>query len=79
MCQVRIKKMNESEQPMTCRKAIKQTSKLGSVIDLGQVQIVPVDRLDGVRCRGCMILIQALMWNVGTCWSNAKERGVACA
>lgn len=24
-----------------------------------------------------MILIQALMWNVGTCWLNAKGRGVA--
>lgn len=22
-----------------------------------------------------MILIQALVWNVGTCWFNVKERG----
>lgn len=77
MCQVWIKKMNESEQSMTYRKAIKQTSKPGSVVDLGQIQIVPVYRLGGVRCRGCMSLIQALLWNVGTCWLNAKERGIA--
>jgi len=24
-----------------------------------------------------MILIQALMWNVGTCWLNVKGRGAA--
>jgi len=23
-----------------------------------------------------MILIQALLWNVGTCWFNAKGRGI---
>jgi len=69
--------MNESEQSMTCRKAIKLTSKPGSVVDSGQVQIVPAYRLDGVRCRGCMSLIQALLWNVGTCWFNVKGRGVA--
>ena len=77
MCQVWIKKMNASEQSMTCRKAIKLTSKPGSVVDLGRVQIKSVYRLDDVRCRGCMSLIQALLWNVGTCWSNAKGRGVA--
>lgn len=77
MCQVWIEKMNESEQSMTCRKAIKLTSKSGSVVDPRQVQIVPVDRLDGVRCRGCMILIPAFLWNVGICWLNAKGRGVA--
>ena len=76
MCQVWIKKMNESEPSMTCRKAMKLTSKPGSVIDLGQIQIVPVDRLGGVRCRGGMSLIQALLWNVGTCWFRAKGIGV---
>ncbi len=76
MCQVGIKKMNVSEQLMTYRKAMKLMSKPGSVIDLGRVQITPVYRLDGIRCRGCMILIQAFMWNVGTCWFNAKGRGI---
>ena len=69
--------MNASEQLMTCRKAIQLTSKPDSVIDPGQTQTVPVYGLGGVRCRGCMSLIQALMWNVGTCWLNAKGRGVA--
>lgn len=66
--------MNESEQSMTCRKANQLTSKPGSVVDPGQVQTIPVYGLDGVRCRGCMSLSQALLWNVGTCWFNAKER-----
>jgi len=69
--------MNESEQSMTCRKANQLTSKPGSVVDPGQIQTVPVYGLGGVRCRGCMILFQALMWNVGTCWFNVKGRGVA--
>jgi hypothetical protein len=67
--------MNESEQSMTCRKANQLTSKPGSVVDLGQIQTLPVYGLSGVRCRGCMSLSQALLWNVGTCWFNAKERG----
>ncbi len=69
--------MNESEQLMTCRKANQLTSKPGSVVDSGQIQTVPVYGLGGVRCRGCMILFQALVWNVGTCWFNVKERGAA--
>jgi hypothetical protein len=69
--------MNESEQSMTCRKANQLTSKLGSVVGPGQIQTVPVYGLGGVRCRGCMILFQALMWNVGTCWFNVKGREVA--
>ena len=76
MCQVWIKKMNASEQSMTCRKANQQTSKPGSVVDPGQIRTVPAYGLDGVRCRGCMILIQALMWNVGTYWFNVKGRGI---
>ncbi|MDD1626326.1 MAG: hypothetical protein LUQ26_02455 [Methylococcaceae bacterium] len=68
--------MNESEQSMTCRKAIKLTSKPSRVIDSGQIQTAPVYGLGGVRCRGCMILIQALMWNVGTYWFNVKGREV---
>ena len=66
--------MNESEQSMTCRKAIQQTSKPDSVVDPGQTQTIPVYGLSGVRCRGCMSLIQVFVWNVGTYWLNAKER-----
>jgi len=69
--------MNASEQMMTCRKANQLTSKPDSVVDPGQTQAKPVYGLGGVRCRGCMRLIQALMWNVGTCWFNAKGREVA--
>lgn len=62
--------MNESEQSMTCRKAVQPTSKPDSVVDPGQAQTKPVYGLSGVRRRGCMNLIQAFVWNVGTCWFN---------
>ncbi len=68
--------MNESEQSMTCRKANQLTSKPDSVVNLGQIQTLPVYGLGGVRCRGCMSLNQALLWNVGTYWFNDKGRGV---
>ena len=68
--------MNESEQSMTCRKANQLTSKPSRVVGSGLIQTLPVYGLGGVRCRGCMILFQALVWNVGTYWFNAKERGV---
>jgi hypothetical protein len=71
--------MNESEQSMTRRKAIQVSSKPSSVVDLGQIQTVPVYGLGSGRCRGCMILIQALVWNVGTYWFDAKERGFSKA
>ena len=61
---------------MTCRKTNQLTSKPDSVVDPGQLQALPVYGLKGVRCRGYMILFQALRWNVGTCWLNAKGRGV---
>lgn len=68
--------MNESEQSMTYRKAIQQTSKPGRVVVPGQIQTIPVYGLGGVRCRGCMILIQSFIWNVGTCWLDIpKENG----
>lgn len=67
--------MNESEQSMTCRKAIQLTSKPDGVVNPGQIQTIPVYGLGGVRCRDCMILIQAFVWNVGTCWFNVKGRG----
>jgi hypothetical protein len=76
VCQVRIKKMNESERSMTYRKAIQSTSKPDGVINPGGIQTIPVYGLDGVRCRGCMILIQAPVWNVGTCRFSAKGKGI---
>ena len=38
----------------------------------GKVQKKPVYCLDGVRHAGGVNLIQALVWNVGTCRSDAK-------
>lgn len=69
--------MNASEQSMTCRKANQLTSKPDRVVDPGQTQALPVYGLGGVRRRGCMSSIQALVRNVGTCWLNAKGREVA--
>jgi len=66
--------MNESEQSMTCRKANQLTSKPDSVVNLGRIQTLPVYGLGGVRCRGCMSLNQALLWNVGTYWFDDKGR-----
>lgn len=58
--------MNENEQSMTCRKANQSMSKSGRVVAPRQIQTIPVYGLGGVRRRGCMILFQALIWNVGT-------------
>ncbi len=69
--------MNASEQSKTCRKANQPTSKPDRVVDPGQLQALPVYGLKGVRRRGCMSLVQALVWNVGTCWLNAKGREAA--
>ncbi len=76
-CQVWIKQASASEQSMTCRKAIQPTSKPDRVVDSGQIQTVPVEGLGGVRRRDCMNLIEALVWNVGTCWLNARGREIA--
>ena len=38
----------------------------------GSVQEGPVYCLGGIRHKGSANLIQALMWNVGTCRSDAK-------
>ncbi len=59
---------------MTYRKAIQPTSKPGGVVIPGQIQTIPVYGRGGVRYRGCMILIQAFVWNVGTYWFNVKGR-----
>lgn len=64
-------KVNRS---MTRREAINQTSKPSGVVGSGQVQKLPVYCLNGVRRRGGVSLIQAFMWNVGTCRFAAKGR-----
>ncbi len=58
---------------MTRREAIHLTSKLGSVVGPGQVQTIPAYGLVGVRHEGGVTLVQALVWNVGTCVSMSRE------
>jgi hypothetical protein len=47
-------------------------SKLRGYTVSGQVQKVPVYRLNGIRYGGGVNLIRALVGNVGTCRSDAK-------
>ena len=47
-------------------------SKLGLVVNPGLAQEKPVYCLSGIRHKGGMNWIQALVWNVGTCCSDAK-------
>ncbi|MBI5967918.1 MAG: hypothetical protein HY882_08695 [Deltaproteobacteria bacterium] len=47
-------------------------SKLRGYTVSGQVQMVPVYRLNGIRYGGGANLVQAFMYNVGTCRSDDK-------
>ena len=47
-------------------------SKLSSFIDSGLARMVPVYRPGGIRYGGGANLIQAFMYNVGTCRSDVK-------
>ena len=51
---------------------IEMTSKLVASRTPGSAQGKPVDCLSGVRHKDGVTLIQALVWNVGTCRSDAK-------
>lgn len=53
------------------------TSKLGGVIDPGGAQGEPADCLGGVRPKGGVSLIQAVLRNVGTWRTDAKGEGQA--
>ena len=48
------------------------TSKLGPVVTPGGVQEVPADGLSGVRHKEGVTVIQACVWNVGTCRPDDK-------
>jgi hypothetical protein len=50
----------------------KAMSKLRGFTVSGQAQMGPAYRLGGIRYRGGVNLIQALLGNVGTCRSDAK-------
>jgi hypothetical protein len=47
-------------------------SKLRGYTVSGQVQMVPVYRLNGIRYEGGVNLVQAFMCNVGTCRPDDK-------
>ena len=51
---------------------IEMTSKLVASRTPGSAQGKPVDCLSGVRHKDGVTLIQALVWNVGTCRSDDK-------
>ena len=65
-------KTNASEPLMTCRKCTTTTSQPGREYAPGAVQRGPAYWLDGVRHEGGVSMVQALVWNVGTCSLDAK-------
>jgi hypothetical protein len=72
LCQVRFRETSASEPLMRCRKQVTTTSKLEANTTPGGVQGKPIYCLGGVRHKGGANLIQALVWNVGTCRSDVK-------
>ena len=75
--QVRSGKTNESEPSMTCRELYQQRRNRAGGLARDEAQRKPVDWLGGVRHEGGVSPDQALMWNVGTCRSDAKRRAQA--
>ena len=60
-------------EPLTrCRKRIGDVETGVLTLSQDKVQRVPAYCLDGVRHAGGVNLIQALVWNVGTCRPDAK-------
>ena len=72
--QVWTRKSNASEPLMTCRKLSHRHRNRVGRLARERTQRRPAYWLGGVRHKGGEILIQARMWNVGTCRSDAKGR-----
>lgn len=72
LCQVGIEETNESEPLMTCRKFHQKMSKPGSPLAPGQGWAAPADGPIGIRHKGGVTSIQALVRNLGTCRPDAK-------
>ena len=66
IAQVWIRETSASEPLMRCRNT-EMTSKLEASLTPGQAQGEPADCLGGVRHKGGVTLIQALVRNVGNC------------
>lgn len=58
--------MNESEPSDDASLDLKRCQNWGNRMTLGQVGTIPAYGPNGSRCRGGMISIQALVWNVRT-------------
>jgi len=71
-CQVRFREASASELPLRCRNSRDDVRTGVTCWTPGEVQEVPVYCLDGIRHKGSANLIQALVWNVGTCRSDDK-------
>jgi hypothetical protein len=69
---VGCKEMSASELLKTCRKGLDDVKTGGSLVTPGGVWEEPVYCPHGVRHEGSMTLLQASVWNVGTCRSDAK-------
>jgi hypothetical protein len=70
--QVSVKKTNESEPLMTCRKVSKRCQNRDGVIGPGLGWTKPAYGPTGIRHEGGVILMQASVRNVGTCRPDAK-------
>jgi hypothetical protein len=69
---VRFRETSASEPLTRCRKQKGDVETGGLSLSQEKVQREPAYCLDGVRHAGGVNLIQALVWNVGTCRPDAK-------
>ncbi len=67
-----IKETSVSEPLTTCRKGLADVKTGGSLVTPGSVWGRPAYCPHGVRHKGGVTLIQALVWNGGTCRSAVK-------
>ena len=63
---------NANEPLLKCRKRRDESQNQGLVVTLGLVWRIPAYWPDDLRHEDGVNLIQAFMWNVGTCRSDAK-------
>jgi hypothetical protein len=76
-CQVSSREMSESEPLMRCRNAYRRCQNLSSIAPQGLVWRLPSSCPDGNRHKEGMTLLQAFIWNLGTCRSDVKRESQA--
>ncbi len=69
---MRCKETSASEPLKTCRKVHRWRQNRVGFVSPGEVWEIPVYCPDGVRHEGGVTLLQALVWNVGTCRPDVK-------